>query len=147
MTQPTTSAGDFYFELTANGEQTTFNEVDGISTEVKSGHLIKPGENPFKYKLPTPPKTGKLHLKHGNCPNNSKLVQWCSGKTEEGSEIPKSNRIALHLKDRSGNSLIEWTFYNAKPAGAQQLASEPKSNNTEIKDLELNYSFYTFTTK
>ncbi|MEL6810931.1 MAG: phage tail protein [Bacteroidota bacterium] len=143
MKQSSHPSSDFYFELSANGEQTTFKEVPGISTEVVLRNNLKEGENPFKFRLPSPPK-GNLVLKHGDSQADSKLMQWvaeCQNK-----EVPtQKSRVNLRLKDKSGNALLEWTFYNAEAVQNHSKRVSEKSKETHIDDLELKYSFYTLT--
>jgi len=146
MTQNSNSPQEFYFELSADREQTTFESVDGMITHVALRNNLKAGDNPFKFRLPAMPK-GNLNLKNGKAQTNSKLLQWASGQvTEEGTENQKRN-VELSLKDANGKSLLEWKFFNAKVANHQLGASEGKSTTTNIQNLELAYSFFTFTKK
>lgn len=148
MKQPYPTASDFYFELSANGEQTSFKEAVGISTEVVLPRTLKEGENPFKYRLPSMPKTGSLVLKNGRSQENSKLMQWCSSSQNPTAEAPlDKNKVALHLKDANGKSLLEWTLYNAYPVNNHATDLKTKTKDTEIKDLELAYSFFTLSKK
>ena len=148
MKQPYPTASDFYFELSANGEQTSFKEAVGISTEVVLPRTLKEGENPFKYRLPSMPKTGNLVLKNGRSQENSKLMQWCSSSQNPTAEAPlDKNKVALHRKHANGNSLLEWTLYNAYPVNNHATDLKTKTKDTEIKDLELAYSFFTLSKK
>lgn len=148
MKQPYPTASDFYFELSANGEQTSFKEAVGISTEVVLPRTLKEGENPFKYRLPSMPKTGNLVLKNGRSQQNSKLMQWCVSSQNPTAEAPlDKSKVALHLKDASGKSLLEWTLYNAYPVNNHATDSKSKTKETEIQDLELAYSFFTLSKK
>jgi phage tail-like protein len=146
MTQNSNSPQEFYFELSADGEQTTFEAVDGMVTHVALRNNLKAGDNPFKFRLPAMPK-GNLNLKNGKAQANSKLLQWASGQVPEGETENKRRNVELSLKDANGKSLLEWKFYNAKAANHQLGASEEKSSIASIQNLELAYSFYTFTKK
>ena len=66
MKQTSYPPTEFYFQLSANGEQTPFLKVEGISTEIALEESLKEGENPFKYRLPSIPIGGKLILKNGS---------------------------------------------------------------------------------
>ncbi|MFT5103958.1 MAG: phage tail-like protein [Candidatus Latescibacterota bacterium] len=146
MTQNSNSPKEFYFELSADGEQTTFEAVDGMLTPVVLRNNLKAGDNPFKFRLPSMPK-GNLNLKNGKANANSKLLQWASGQQlEEGVENPRRN-VELRLKDASGKALLEWNFFDAKAANHQLDASERKSPTATIQNLELAYSYFTFTKK
>ncbi len=142
------STAEFYFELSANGEQTNFREVDGISTEVVLRNNIKEGENPFKYRLPSLPKSRKLILKKGQTHTGSKLMQWCAGgQNKEENSIPDRSTVALRLKDTNGRSLVEWTLHSAYPVHSNTSKPDSKTAETEIADLELAFSFFTFSKK
>ena len=134
---------DYYFELSANGEQTAFEAVDGVSTDPVLKHALQPGEHPFMYRLPSLPKTKSLILKNGRSQRGSKLMQWCAPPTEEGNS-PEKGRVMLFLKDAAGKPLVEWTLHNAYPLNHHAKKADSKSPTTEIEDLELGYSFYTF---
>lgn len=142
------TTSEFYFELTAKDEHIPFKEVEGVSTEVALKHILKEGENPFKYRVPSLPKTGHLILKNGIAKKNSKLMQWCAAHQNPTEENPaEKSRATLHLKDARGNSLLEWTLFNAYPVSNHVSNEKNKSQKTGIDDLELAYSFYTLTRK
>lgn len=145
MNEPT---AEFYFELSANGEQTNFEKVEGVSTEVTLRNNLKEGENPFKFRLPSLPKNRKLVLKNGRTPAGSKLIQWCAGnQSEEENGIPDRSTVVLLLKDAKGKSLLEWKLHRAHPVQSTIKASKSKFAKTEIADLELAFSFFTFSKK
>lgn len=138
---------EFYFELSANGENTNFQEVEGVSTEVVLRNNLKAGDNPFKFRLPNLPNRNRVVLKKGKCKTGSKLLQW---GTQEGNPEgrPEKGKALLTLKDANGRALIEWTLFSAYPGLAQYTpAADKKSNISEIENLELNFSFFTFSKK
>ena len=138
----------FYFELSANGEQTPFLKVEGMSTEVALEDSLKEGENPFKYRLPSMPKGGKLILKNGRAKKGSKLMKWCAANMnkEAGSPVNRSN-VTLHLKDTRGKSLVEWTLHNAYPVNKHVSVQRSRAKGVAIKDLELAFSYFTVSRK
>jgi phage tail-like protein len=140
------SPAEFYFELSANGEQTSFQEVEGVSTEVVLPGNLRPGENPFSFRLPSLPKTNNLVLKHGKAKTGSKLLQWCAQAKNSESKVEKS-RATLTIKDKAGKPLLEWTLFSACPKNSKVGASGSKSAETVIEDLELAYSFFTLSKK
>ncbi len=142
------STAEFYFELSANGEQTNFEKIEGISTEVALRNNLKEGENPFKFRLPSLPKSRKLVLHNGHTPAGSKLMQWCAGnQNEEENSIPNRSTVVLLLKDSKGKSLVEWKLHSAYPVQSNVKASNSKTVETEIANLELAFSFFTFSKK
>jgi phage tail-like protein len=146
MEQSNSEAG-FNFEISSNGEQITFQRVEGVSTVIAAPASVKSGENPFKYRIPSLPKARNILLKNGNPKGASNLMQWCSTVKDKQSLIRTDKRtILLKLKDVKGNSLLEWTLYGAYPT--RHLAfPATKSKPMEIEDLELAYSFYTLSKK
>jgi len=148
MKQTSYPTTEFYFQLSANGEQTPFLKVEGISTEVALEESLKEGENPFKYRLPSIPKGGKLILKNGRAKKGSKLMQWCAKNmnNEAGTPVNLSN-VALHLKDTRGRSLVEWTLHNAYPVNNHVATQKSRTKVSLIQDLELAFSFFTVSRK
>ncbi|MDC8004647.1 phage tail protein [Aureisphaera galaxeae] len=132
----------FHFELSANGEQTTFQAVDGMVTEVVLKNSLREGENPFRYRIPSLPK-GNLQLKNGSTQPNSKLLQWCAVCQNPEEATPKSD-ATLRLKDAKGNSLVEWTLHKAH---AVSNKSGQGTGNGKIESLELGYLFYSLDKK
>ncbi len=139
------SPSPFHFELSANGEQTTFKEVSGMVTEVVLRNSLKAGENPFRYRIPSLPK-GSLELKNGTVQQGSKLLQWCATCQNPEEPTPKSN-ATLRLKDSQGKSLVEWTLHRAHPISNKASQSQGKNPNSNIESLELDYSFFSLSKK
>ena len=137
------SSSDYYFELSANGEQTTFEMVDGVSTEPALKHALQPGDHPFKYRLPSLPKSDRIILKNGKASPGSRIMEWF-GRPEEEQEAPEKSRVILYLKDSQGKPLVEWTLHNAYPMSHHTQKLDSKIPTTVIDDLEVGYSFYTF---
>ena len=137
---------NFYFELSANGEHTRFNAVDGVSTTVTLPGNLSQGDNPYKYRMPSLPKSRHLVLKHGESSDSSKLMQWCA-QCENPEAAPERSKAMLTLKDSAGKPLVEWTLYNAYPQQSKSVKPNPKSANRTIEDLQLGYSFYTLNRK
>lgn len=136
------STSDFYFELSANGEQTAFETVDGISTVPVLKHTLRSGDHPFMYRIPSLPKSDSIVLKNGKATQGSKLMQWCAPAGDEN-PVQEKTRVVLYLKDKSGKPLVEWTLHNAFPKGHHSKSTEGEAPTTEISDLEVGYSFYT----
>jgi len=148
MKSESIAPSEFYFELSAIDEQTPFQEVEGVSTEVALKNILKEGENPFKYRVPSLPKTGHLLLKNGRAKKGSKLMEWCaSNQNTNADSSPNKSKAILHLKNAKGKSLLEWTLFNAYPVNNHISQEHSKSKDTAIEDLELAYSFYTLSRK
>ncbi|NND62630.1 MAG: hypothetical protein HKN48_05505, partial [Flavobacteriaceae bacterium] len=96
-------ASHFYFELSANGENTAFQEVDEVSTAITTRVELKEGENPFKYGIPSLPKNRNLVLKKGRASKSSKLLQWCAAcANPETNTREQQSKVNLMLKDSKG---------------------------------------------
>ncbi|MBX2828959.1 MAG: phage tail protein [Flavobacteriaceae bacterium] len=140
------SPSPFHFELSANGEQTRFQAVDGMATEVVLKNSLNEGENPFRYRIPSLPK-GNIQLKKGTTQAGSKLLQWCAACQNPDEATPKSN-ATLRLKDASGKSLVEWTLHRAHAVSNQSGgAGNGKTPGANIDSLELGYSFFSLAKK
>lgn len=137
---------EFYFELSSNGEKTNFQEIEGVSTEVALRNNLKDGDNPFKFRLPNLPKGNKLVLKKGQAYVGSSLLQWADQANNQDNKLEKS-KASLTLKNAKGKSLVEWTLFNAFPGQSKMAETEKKATVAEIENLELNFSFFTFSKK
>lgn len=146
MNPSNATPAEFYFELSANGENTTFESVEGLSTEVVLRNNLVAGENPFKFRLPSMPKTGNLVLHKGKSPQNSKLMQWTAEAANPEVPTPKSN-ATLCLKDTSGKALVEWTLHSAHPTHHKATAATEKDAAGTLEDFGLKYSFFTLNKK
>lgn len=135
---------EFVFELSAKGEKIIFREAEEISTKVTLPGNINKGENPFKFRIPSFPKTGKLTLHQGSASNQSKLMGWFRPSKDEGGERKARERISLTLKSKEGQPFVEWIMYNAFPVNMKS-SSQGNAGDTAIDDLELNFSFYSLT--
>ncbi|GAB5400240.1 MAG: hypothetical protein Aureis2KO_18250 [Aureisphaera sp.] len=139
------SPSPFHFELSANGEQTTFKEVDGMVTEVVLKNNLKEGDNPFRFRLPSLPK-GNIQLKKGTIQQGSKLMEWCAACQNPEEATPKSN-ATLRLKDAKGRSLVEWTLHRAHAVSNKKASNDEKNPTPNNDSLELGYSFYSLDRK
>ncbi len=142
MKESSASAPQFYFELSANGEQTPFQEVVDLPTAITTRVQLKEGENPFKYGIPSLPKGG-ITLKHGKASKSSKLMEWCAAcANPEGDQRAQRAKVNLALKDSKGKELVNWTLFNARPVSNKTTSLGAKDRLADI-ELELDYSFYT----
>ena len=147
MKQESNSEAEFYFDLSSNSEHIPFQQIEGVSTRVAAPASVKEGENPFKYRLPSLPKTRGLVLKNGRSKGASKLAQWCASVKDKNTlSRDDKNTLLLQLKDAKGKSHLEWTLYGAYPVQHKGRAIT-KSKEVEIEDLELAYSFYALSKK
>lgn len=148
MKAPTNTPAEFFFELAAKDERVAFEAVEGVSTEVALKNILQEGENPFKYRLPSLPKTGNIVLKNGQARTDSKLIQWLKTNVNPEANTPTDkSKMALQLKDAKGKLLLEWTLFNAYPDKLNMSPGKSRSREATIADLKLEYSFYTLSRK
>ncbi len=76
MDSTTETPVGFYFSLSYQGEDNSFQEVSGISKELSIEEMADGGENKFKYRLPIIAENKNLVLKRGPVRAKSKLLQW-----------------------------------------------------------------------
>jgi len=142
MSQSTSTK--FYFELNILGEQTDFQGVEHVATTVALRDLIKPGDNPFKYRIPSLPKGRKITLKKGVCKPDSRVLDWMNPSADSDKE---KDRATLCLKDDNGNILVEWVLFGARPEGGQAAKDFSKAGLTAIEKLDVSFGFYTLKLK
>jgi len=134
----------FYFQLSSfTNLDAAFQEISGISKELSVEEVVCGGENRFKYRLPTVATSQNLVLKRAIVPNGSALVKWCVDTLDQGLPTQITPRdIMLSLMNAKGETLMDWTFYNAYPV--KYAASDLKSqeNGIVIESIELAYTYF-----
>lgn len=133
----------FYFELSFPGEDAAFQEVSGIAKELGVEEIVCGGENRFKYRLPTTASSQNLVLKRAIVPVGSQLITWCSNCIDQGlAQSITTNDVMLSLLDFEGNTVMQWTFYNAYPV--KYSVSDFKSQESElvVETIELAYTYF-----
>ncbi len=133
----------FYFKLIVNGEETSFQEVSGISKGLSVEEVASGGENRFKYRIPNIPKYSSLVLKRGLASADSELINWCKSTIDEGVINPITTQdISVSLMDAEGSVLMVWTFNNAYPVKYSVSDLSSQENEMLIETIEFAYTYF-----
>jgi phage tail-like protein len=118
----------------------SFQEVSGISTEIKTKELYEGGENRFAYKLPEAISYSPLQLKRGLVSSLSALGEWCTETFENGFDQPIVTKpVMVSLLDESNLPLMSWVFLGAYPTKWSVSTFNAQNNEIVVESLELTY--------
>lgn len=138
---------NFYFSVAIDGAGTgmdaAFQEVSGLSKEVKTEELACGGENRFKFRVPSGTSFTNLILKRGVLSTGSKLLTWCAKTLDGGlSEPIKPKNLQVNLLNADGDTCMHWNFVSAYPV--KWSASDLKSQDSSlfIETLEFAYQYF-----
>jgi phage tail-like protein len=141
MTLTPPAAFSFSVTFGSQDQDTSFQEVSGISSEMNTEDVVEGGENNFVHKLPTGIKGINLELKRGIAPLSSALVTWCKSVLEGGfteAIVPKT--ILVHLLDENQDPLRSWEFANAYPIKWDVEGFNSTKNELAIEKIVLAYN-------
>ncbi len=132
----------FHFSVSFGNDidDTAFQEVSGIGSQIETESLLEGGENRFTYQLPKSIKNSNLILKRGITGMDSKLLQWC--KTfinNDFNQMLKPKDLSVHLLDEKGEKLRIWNFTNAYPVNWKIDNFNSTKNEVAIEEIELCY--------
>lgn len=133
----------FYFKVVFDGDtaDSAFQEVSGISTEMKVEDVTEGGENRFVHKLPVGMSHSNLELKRGIAPLSSPLVAWCKAVLESDfTQRIEPKDINVYLMDGEGNYIREWSFENAFPVKWEVESFNSTKNEVAIEKISLSYT-------
>jgi len=118
-----------------------FQEVSGISVEIRTEDVTEGGENGFTYRLPQSVQYSPLVLKRGMALQGSSLDVWCR-------DTINSNFIGIQRKDIVVNllaldthqPLMSWSFKKAYPTKFEVSAFNAMNNEIVITTLQFTYT-------
>jgi len=150
---PESSAADeyplpaFYFKVAfsaaSGSEDTSFQEVSGIGSEMETEDLAEGGENRFSHRLPKSVKHPKLVLKRGIAVMDSPLVAWCKDVLEGEFINPiEPMEVEVSLMNEAGEPTRVWSFINAFPVNWDVEGFNSTKNEIAIEKIELSYSYF-----
>lgn len=128
----------FFFRLTEGLDVASFQEVNGLSVEIKP----EGDKTEFSHRLPEKPKHQNLILKRGIMKAGGELAQWCKVCVESGlSTATKTKTLTLALirGDDELKPLITWTFNEAWPVQWKVSDINAKSSEVATEMLEISY--------
>lgn len=130
--------------LTDNGarkfDETSFQEVSGLSVEIGTEELSEGGVNNFSHRLPGKIKFGNIVLKRGMV-LDSKLATWISAAVENYEFEPLT--LAISLLNFKHQPLMTWHFYRAWPVKWTTSDFKAQDNSIVVETVELAYQRFT----
>ena len=136
----------FYFKVgfaaTKGNEDTSFQDVSGIGSEIDLEEVVEGGENRFVHRLPKGIKHPKLTLKRGIADESSALVKWCRKILESDFIAPIVPQLMLvYLMDAKKTPIRAWSFANAYPVNWEIEDFTSTKNEVAIEKIELSYNY------
>lgn len=126
------------------GNDTAFQEVSGIGSEMDTTVFAEGGESRFVHALPVGVKHTPLFLKRGIADLDSPLVKWCRATLEGGfAQIIETRDLTVALLDPNGNPLRQWSFGNAYPKSWTIDTFQADEGSVVIEKIVLAYATMT----
>ncbi len=123
-------------------EDTSFQEVSGIVSEIDFQETVEGGENRFVHRLPKGVKHPLLSLKRGTASAESPLIEWCISALEGDFREPiKLQDVKVYLLDENQSPLRGWSFANAYPVKWEIDSLNSTKNEVAIETIELSYNY------
>jgi phage tail-like protein len=138
----------FYFKVmfasTMDNEDTSFQEVSGMSSQLEVEEVQEGGQNRFVHKLPKGVKNANLELKRGTASVDSPLVQWCQSVFEMDFISPITPQsVCVYLMNAEQVPLRAWIFENAYPVKWEVEPFNSTKNDVTIEKIVLSYTYST----
>lgn len=136
----------FYFKVAFAASQlkdeTSFQEVSGMNSEIETEDVPEGGENRYVQRLPKGVKHPPLELKRGIGMLNSPLVSWCR-QAMEGELMSQVLTVPLtvYLMDADAIPIRAWLFADAFPIKWEVDAFNSTKNEVAIEKIVLSYSY------
>ena len=137
----------FYYALTIDGESKVdsgFQEVSGLTLDMKTETIQDGGENRFVHKVPGRVTYEDLVLKRGLITSTSSLAQWIHSHLSGNlaSRVEPKN-VSLQLLDANQQTLLQaWHFVNAFPTSWSLSSMEAQGDALAVESLTLTYSYF-----
>ncbi len=135
----------FHFKVVfpdSPGEDTSFQEVTGITSEIDTESVVEGGENSFVHTLPKGVKHPNLVLKRGIASTESPLVAWCISVLDGDLSSPiEPRQINVWLMDENSEAIRNWAFANAYPVKWDVGGFNSTKNEVAIETVELSYTY------
>jgi phage tail-like protein len=135
----------FYFriEFGIDGIQkndSRFQEVSGIGSEVDVEEINEGGENRFVHGLPKAVKHSNLVFKRGFI-SDSKIIAWLNDTLGGGLSNPvKPVEITVKLLNELNEQVVSWKVENAFPVKFEVDNFNSNSNELIIESIEFAYT-------
>jgi len=126
--------------LKPDSNDTRFQEVSGLNTELGIEEISEGGENRYSHRLPTRGKFANLILKRGLL-NDSELIDWCKDAIENFTFEPTTVNVTL-LNEEHQPMGDTFSFINAWPVKWSVSDFKAQENSIVVETLELSYSYF-----
>ena len=127
--------------LSSGSNDSRFQEVSGLTSELGIEEVVEGGENRFTHRLPGRAKYGNLILKRGLL-TDSQLIDWCKDAIESFEFEPTT--VNVILLDEEHNPVADsFSFQNAWPVKWSISDFKAQENSIVVETLELAYSYFT----
>jgi phage tail-like protein len=136
----------FYFKvvfagLTGNTD-TSFQEVQGIGSDIETEEIQEGGENRYVHRSPKAVKHSQLELRRGIASLDSPVVRWCRDTLESGSnQAIRTALVTVSLLNAEGDPVRAWSFVNAYPVKWEIDDFKSTGNYVAIETIVLNYAY------
>ncbi|WP_109832607.1 phage tail protein [Reichenbachiella versicolor] len=133
-----TLAGVTSFQQALGADDTSFQEISGISSQLAVEEYKEGGRNGFVHHLPSHVKHSNLVLKRGITSKFSELSTWCMTTMKSGLAIPvELKQVYIQLLDDSNSPVLSWIFANAYPVKWEYSALDAQKGDIFIQTVEL----------
>jgi phage tail-like protein len=138
----------FYFKVvfdsSALRDDSSFQEVSGMGTELAFEEFHEGGENRYVRRLPTGVKHPPLELKRGVGSTDSRLVKWCKDSMDGDALVRiKTQSLGVYLMDFEGAPVRAWQFADVFPIKWEFDPFNSTKNEVAIEKIVLSYSYST----
>lgn len=125
----------FYFMVTINGENCSFQEVSGLETETQVVEYRDSNSKQFStIKMSGIAKFGNVTLKKGIFVKDNGFFRWYSAI--EMNTIQRST-VVIKLLDEAGQPTMTWTLLNAWPTKIMGADLATEGNEVAVELIEL----------
>lgn len=136
----------FHFSAKMIGDSTeiSFQEIQGIESQMETETIQAGGENSHLYYLPKKISHPDLVFKRALAPKESKFYQWCQASLERiDCLLVKPSALMVSLLDVENEPLSLWTFSNAYPVRWTLGSLDAMKNEILLETITFKYSTMT----
>ncbi len=125
----------FYFVVTIDGKEHSFQEVSGLQTETQVIEFRSGNSKQFStVKMPGIAKTGSVTLKKGIFAKDDSFWKWYS---EVKMNTVKRSSVIVKLLDEEGKPTMTWTLQNAWPTKVTSTDLKADGNEVAVESIEI----------
>ena len=143
--KPYSMPRSFHFKVEFSGiagvkdNDSRFQDVSGLTSEVGVEEIKSGGENRFTHRLPTRAKYNNLVLKRGML-TDSGLIAWFRDAVENFSF--STGTVTVKLLDKDHEPVQTWSFIKAWPVKWNVADFKATENTVVIESIELAYQYF-----